>query len=234
MGDLHGRSQALKEVLDRSGFDLKNDKLILLGDIADGGPDTRECVEILLKVKNLVFVYGNHDCEWTRAFLVQNQDPGRIWKGQGGMATLESYGFKPSDPEEPEDCLWVGPEIPEDHKQFWNSGVYWHEENNMLFVHGGINPLSPVDMQTPRNLMWDRSMALNVIQCRGHIYEKYAGVTRWDHIFLGHTAIGDPWLPVTSGRITVIDTGAGHCGKLTLMNIHTKQFWQSEKTDPAF
>ena len=36
IGDLHGRVEALKEVLQKSNFDYEHDTLIVLGDIVDG------------------------------------------------------------------------------------------------------------------------------------------------------------------------------------------------------
>ncbi len=62
LGDVHGRIEALKEVLEKSKFKYKKDKLIVLGDIVDGGYDTYQVVEKLLKIKKLVFIIGNHDC----------------------------------------------------------------------------------------------------------------------------------------------------------------------------
>ena len=71
MGDVHGAYKALKQCLERASFDYQNDCLIQLGDIADGGNEVYECVEELLKIKNLVAIKGNHDdwfCEYTRRF----------------------------------------------------------------------------------------------------------------------------------------------------------------------
>ena len=53
IGDIHGRFKALKEVLKNSKFDYINDKLIVLGDIVDGGIRTYDVVEELLKIKKL-------------------------------------------------------------------------------------------------------------------------------------------------------------------------------------
>lgn len=62
IGDIHGRVEALKEVLASSRFDYEVDTLILLGDVCDGGYNTYEVVEELLKIKHIIFVIGNHDC----------------------------------------------------------------------------------------------------------------------------------------------------------------------------
>lgn len=62
IGDIHGRHDALIEVFEKSKFNYDKDKLIVLGDIVDGGSQTKEVIEELLKIKNLIFVIGNHDC----------------------------------------------------------------------------------------------------------------------------------------------------------------------------
>ena len=61
VGDIHGNYKALEQVLERSNFDFKKDRLISLGDIYDGHSEGPECVELLMKVKNFIWVLGNHD-----------------------------------------------------------------------------------------------------------------------------------------------------------------------------
>ena len=38
MGDSHGAYKAFLQVMERSGFDYENDRLICLGDVSDGWP----------------------------------------------------------------------------------------------------------------------------------------------------------------------------------------------------
>lgn len=42
IGDIHGGYKALKQCLERSKFNYKEDHLIALGDIVDGWPETPE------------------------------------------------------------------------------------------------------------------------------------------------------------------------------------------------
>lgn len=62
IGDIHGGHKALVQCLERSNFDYEKDTLICLGDVVDGWPETPQCIEELLKIKNLKYVMGNHDC----------------------------------------------------------------------------------------------------------------------------------------------------------------------------
>jgi serine/threonine protein phosphatase 1 len=61
MGDIHGACKALKQCLQMSVFNYKKDRLIQLGDIVDRNDEVFECVEELLKIKNLIVVRGNQD-----------------------------------------------------------------------------------------------------------------------------------------------------------------------------
>ena len=61
IGDLHGNYKALMQVLKKSKFNYEKDFLIIIGDVVDGYSCSYEVVEELLKIKNKVFIIGNHD-----------------------------------------------------------------------------------------------------------------------------------------------------------------------------
>ena len=46
LGDMHGAKEALLQVLSLSKFDNELDRLIFLGDVADGWHEVPECVDI--------------------------------------------------------------------------------------------------------------------------------------------------------------------------------------------
>ena len=136
IGDIHGRLEALKEVLKKSNFNYVEDKLIILGDIVDGGYNTNECVEELLKITNIVFIIGNHD-EWFMKHIRSGWAE-EIWVQQGGANTLRSYGATIKEADYVSDSSVVntnGIKIPITHQEFFDTGVYYHIEDNKLFVH---------------------------------------------------------------------------------------------------
>ena len=49
-GDIHGAHRALLQCFEKSSFDYEKDKLICLGDVADGWSEVPECFDELLKV----------------------------------------------------------------------------------------------------------------------------------------------------------------------------------------
>jgi len=125
VGDIHGSHRALLQVLELAAFDYEEDQLISLGDVSDGWPETAECVEELLRIKNLVAIRGNHDW-WTRKYLKKGEVPDR-WYLNGGDSTIKSYEcFKKKDLKR--------------HRSFFKKQVnYYIGDKQRLYVHGGYN-----------------------------------------------------------------------------------------------
>jgi serine/threonine protein phosphatase 1 len=243
MGDLHGASKALVQCLIRSEFDLKKDTLIQLGDVVDGYPDVYECVELLLKIPNLVPIKGNHE-DWFLEFIRTGYHPAG-WD-EGGEATLISY-LKLSEREHKirkarygfESAL-VPKDIPLRHRHFFESQkpFYIDKENN-CFVHGGFDRFLPFDKQDPWNYYWDRGLwedALTHEILSKKDPEPFYNLSKFHEIFIGHTPTlnWNTQKPMRAINILNVDTGAGHGGKLTIMNIHSKKYFQSDPVSELY
>ena len=62
VGDLQGCLQPLKCLLERVAFDPAKDKLWLVGDLVNRGPESLETLRFLYRIReSLVCVLGNHD-----------------------------------------------------------------------------------------------------------------------------------------------------------------------------
>ena len=232
IADIHGRIEALLQVLQQSNFDYDDDKLIVLGDVNDGGKDTFLVVEELLKIKNLIFVLGNHDELFIR-FMNQGFT-GEIWIQQGGSNTLRSYGAE----------VIVGKDIihrshidtsslniPVTHQLFFNSAIPYYIEDNMLFVHGGYDPELPIEENKLHTLLWDRELIKKVIEG----YE----INDYRRVYVGHTAtsiIANKRgfnSPIILKNLRCVDCGSGWDGKLCLTDIDTEEVWLSDRQIPA-
>jgi serine/threonine protein phosphatase 1 len=215
IGDMHGGYYALLQCIERSKFNLAEDKLIVLGDVADGWPDVAECVEYLIgHVKNLVWVRGNHD-QWLLDYLRTEETPS-IWITQGGANSFKSYQKYP--------------ELKELHRTFlMSTPFYYVDEENRLFVHGGVNTNYPINEQTAEDLMWSRQLWYK-FQAEGQCY-----VPLFKEVYVGHTTI---WaasdLPIVSYNTIFMDTGGGWEGKLSMMNIDTKEVFQSDMVSELY
>lgn len=207
MGDIHGAYRALRQCLDRSGFDYNTDRLIFLGDVADGWPETRACVDELLKVRNLVYILGNHDW-WTLEWM-QTGYAEPIWLQQGGQATVDSYDAG----------------IPETHVQLLNQAYFFFEDKHRMFVHAGFDPTIPIENQSMQELLWSRTLAHRALALHETVGSEK--ITLYDEVFLGHTPVSYP-KPIQSREIWLMDTGAGWSGVLSMMDIDTKEVFTSD------
>ena len=141
IGDIHGNFKGLKQALQRSNFDNKTDQLICLGDIADGLPDVKNCFDLLMGIKNLIFILGNHD-KWFMDWLQTGNKP-KLWVSQGGANTIKSFKYPAYGP-------WVKPDIAEKYLKFLKTAIPYHiiEDKNFVFVHGGFEPSIPISAQS--------------------------------------------------------------------------------------
>lgn len=217
IGDIHGSYEALLQCLNRAAFDKDKDRLICLGDICDRGPQVKECIGELLGIKNCIYLLGNHDActlEWVVRGLTD-----KAWLEQGGEETMASYGE-------------AG--MPEEHIRFLSQAPLWLLDNNRLFLHAGFNADDVLEKTAKDILLWDRELL-----CKAQLLHrscpqwKFGG---YDEIFIGHTPT-ITWKKDTPQRfcnVWAMDTGAGWQGKLTIMDVDTKEYWQSDKVNRSY
>jgi len=244
MGDIHGAFRALEQCLERSGFDFEQDELIQLGDVADGRDEVFDCVETLLKVNNLIAIKGNHD-EWFNEFIHSACHPDQ-WN-QGGYATAVSY-LRPLGKEDLvvrqgdgyKTALNPG-DIPESHQLFFRrQHLYYVDDWNNCFVHAGFDRRMPFKGQPPDEYYWNRKLWLAALSFQsgrsGSSGNKPGGgsafrmVTEFREIFIGHTStlFWNTSKPMHAANIWNLDSGAGDTGRLTIMDVRTKEYWQSD------
>jgi serine/threonine protein phosphatase 1 len=231
-GDIHGAHKALLQCLERSNFNYEEDELICLGDVADSWSQVPEVFDELLKVNNLVYIMGNHDL-WLLEWFETGHAP-HIWLSQGGKATWDAYKRLLEDGDTTRQVA---------HQNLLENAVYYYEiaivdkdkgvVSTKLFVHGGYNWHHPIEQTPEYNLIWDRHMwtAAQYWQKQHDKGIKLDKVDDYDEVFIGHTTTSrlDPELkPIHLSNIWNLDQGAGWEGKLTLMNVDTKEYFQSD------
>ena len=219
LGDVHGAHRALVQVLQRANVDRETDRVVCLGDVCDGWPETRECMDELLTLRLLTFVLGNHD-----AWLLQWAQSGvksAPWLEQGGRATLASYGDDASA-------------VPAAHRALLEGATHWHQDRDRMFVHGGWPVAhSHPSVCEPHKLMWDRSLWHDA---RGIGFRiPGARLTQFGAVFIGHTSTEAYSLePVQACEVWNLDQGAGWSGRLTLMDADTHEYWQSDRVTELY
>jgi serine/threonine protein phosphatase 1 len=224
LGDVHGAYRALVQVLERANFNFEEDE--------------KECVDLLLKVNKLHAICGNHD-KWTLEWMRQGwKQP--LWVNQGGEATLHSYGSSKWLPSTYDELA----KIPAEHRAYFeNLSYYYLDSENRLFVHGGIPwhhkqgfkrfvmEVSGEGLSWDRDL-WTRACYEDVVwieEGKRQRGEPKPQLTLYSEVFIGHTSTENySFEPLNKCEIWNLDQGAGWNGKLTLMNVNTKEYWQSD------
>ena len=213
IGDIHGAYKALIQCFERSGFDRENDRLIVLGDVCDGYLEVRQCIDELLKVRNCDLVIGNHDL-WALDWALKGIKE-EIWLNQGGVDTIKSY---------------AGSAMPQAHIDLLKGAGSYLVLNDKVFVHGGFDPGKPITGQDKNNFVWDRTL-IDYARQIDSINPDYQ-LSDFKEIYVGHTPtvkFGSA-VPLKLCNVWDMDTAAGWGGKLSIMNVETKEYWQSDLT----
>ena len=127
IGDIHGCDRALECVLEQIQPDIE-DRIVLLGDIIDRGPNSARCVQMLLNLYNrcqLTLVAGNHEEMLFEA--LETGLKGSRWLMYGGDVVLANYGGSVD-------------KIPPMHLQYLASGLDYFETESEIFVHANVDP----------------------------------------------------------------------------------------------
>jgi serine/threonine protein phosphatase 1 len=205
VGDIHGCATRLRELhaliaADLAARPIAAPLLLHLGDYIDRGPDSAEVVTLLAAGPPIpglacVNLTGNHEQMLLTAISTQDPDDIDLWLSNGGVDALESWDIGPDTPPD----SWA-PVITERKLEFLRELPLMHRAGGYLFVHAGIRPGVPWDMQDRRDLLWIREPFLTTDDDLGVV------------VVHGHTPVPAPL--VRLNRID-IDTGAYLGGELT-------------------
>ena len=223
IGDIHSGLRALLQVMERGKVTSK-DHLIFLGDYVDGWSEAVETVNFLLHLKSThkcTFLRGNHDelcCDW----LMEAKD-NILWERHGGLASMRSYALTDN-------------KTREKHIQFFQGLKNYHlDAQNRLFIHAGFTNFNGVDYEYfSKTFYWDRTLwetalALDPTMPSNHILFPKR-LTLYKEVYIGHTPVTriGKTEPFKAAGIWNVDTGAAFRGPLSLVNVDTKEIWQSD------
>ena len=229
IGDIHGGLKALEQVIERAAV-TPDDKLIFLGDYVDGWSDVPGVLDHLIGLRSshdCVFIRGNHDQLFLKWLETGEENP--MWLKHGGQATVDAYRDLPD----------ARTNL---HRQFLEQLDNYHlDSRNRLFVHAGFTNLHGVTREYFSDMLfWDRSlweMALALdpdLSPDDPFYPER--LTHYHEIYIGHTPttrIGKT-TPVNKATIWNLDTGAAYKSPLTIMDVATKEFWQSDNVHTLY
>ncbi len=207
IGDIHGCHIAFETLLTQLAI-TPADTVVVLGDVIDRGPGTRQVIDRLIDLKQrcrLVSLLGNHEEMFLDSLAIEElQDP---WLGFGGLETLMSYGEHAED---------TG-EIPPEHLTFLRSGLDYFETPSTVFVHANLEPGRPLIEQTPEWLRWAK------------LTRQELPLPSGQRVVCGHTAqrTGEVWV---GNHWVCIDTFAYGGMYLTALDVGSDLVYQASQT----
>jgi len=219
IGDVHGRADLLDEMMGliarhaSLASPVACNRVILLGDVIDRGPEASAVVERLLQSAldgkfTVEVLMGNH--ERLMLDFLENPEVGRGWLPLGGLTTLVSYGVNPPLGTLSAERLGVMQaalieRLPAAHRRYLDSLPTSLVIGDYLFVHAGVRPNVPLERQREEDLLWIREPFLSSPNPCERV------------VVHGHNITSEP--EILAGRIG-IDTGAYRSGVLSCVVLH--------------
>ncbi|CDN45019.1 metallophosphoesterase family protein [Paenibacillus sp. P22] len=167
ISDIHGCSRELGKLLQKVGYRPGEDRLILLGDYVDRGPDSCGVINAVLALLRegggrATALRGNHDQRFLQC--LRHPEPELIDKflGQGGHETLRSYaraaGTEYRGAADASGMLRLIRTEFKEHVELLDSLDLHAEDEAFIYVHAGIDPAAGISWKDqPRELfMWIR------------------------------------------------------------------------------
>lgn len=214
IGDTHGCYNELKELIhtleENNEYRRGIDKLIFLGDYIDRGDDSRLVIDFIKNLQmnydNVIALMGNHEDMLLKYLDGETDD----WLWNGYRSTIDSYGGYTEQFHK--DVQWI------------RALPLYHEDDNYIYVHAGIDTRKPMDKQDRNTLLWIRE---------DFIYN-FNGYKK--KVIFGHTPtafLEEGYKPVRTYNGDIdIDTACVYGGYLTALIIEDGEvdgFYQVEK-----
>ena len=176
IGDIHGNSGALADLLEQVVPQMKSeDSLVFLGDYIDRGPDSRGCVDLIIRLKKkssfqVVTLLGNHEQWMLRSWSDPTQHAWLVgmdaletinnYSEEAALAIAQSikeYGVRlftlrvplPYD-------LFFGA-MPVEHLEFFQQLKPCYRQHGVIYVHGGIAHDGSLDGGDVDTYVWGTS-----------------------------------------------------------------------------
>lgn len=169
VGDIHGRADLLRALLqaiveDATSAPEQRASVVFLGDYVDRGADSKSVIDQLIEFRRRLevgshFIRGNHD--QTLLDFLEDPTVGPSWLEYGGRETLVSYGVEPPAVRAGAGAWEIAADalaqaMPLSHVAFFRATSLSWSCGDYFFCHAGARAGTPLERQTPRDLMWLR------------------------------------------------------------------------------
>lgn len=215
VGDIHGCIDEFAELLRILSYNKNSDRLILLGDLIDRGPDS---VAVVRKARemNLECVMGNHEAKFLRWFN----------SSKSGQEIHKNDHYNKLDDD--------------DSNYIFHMPSYIKIDNTVI-VHAGLRAGVPIDKQVKDDLLYiryvDAEQKFISLKKISKLGKKETGALFWTQFWYGPESVvyghnvhstENPLIEKMDDDIVCygIDTGCCFGGKLTALILETKEIVQ--------
>lgn len=158
ISDIHGEYELFKELIHY--YDRSTQQLVLIGDLNDRGPKTKECFLLgkeLSEKYGAVYLRGNHE-EYFLQFLTSPEDWFISYIRNGGKETIESLLHKGATNEySPTEISMMIRSRYKELIEFLMERPLYFEWKDFVFVHAGVDLTKNDWHQTsPHDFLWIR------------------------------------------------------------------------------
>jgi len=158
IGDVHGFSVTFENLVDMLELSEK-DRVVVLGDLIDRGPDSYNVVKAVQADSRIYSTKGNHEQMMVEGFIpngISNKLEANLWLRNGGIETAASYIRAFMNHSGEEDSAALEQEIIADKK--WMNSLPAHVIlDKWRLVHAGYDPRTELDEQGEAEHLWIRT-----------------------------------------------------------------------------
>lgn len=170
IGDVHGYANTLRTLIGKIELQ-KEDRLILLGDLIDRGPDSKGVIDVVLELRSSGYdvecIMGNHDYMMLNA---QEEELGngksflrflkkdvvrKNWFNMGGDSTMKSFAAKRMI------------EVDTSYYDFIEGMYHYLEDDKYFYVHAGFDFENSEPFEDVQSMMWIRDFKVNTNLTKG-------------------------------------------------------------------
>lgn len=234
IGDVHGQVDQLLDLLDqlRGRGDFERRWIVFIGDFVDRGPDPKAALDVLadLMVQHpkTAAIAGNHELAMASALgllpVPDYSDWSTRWLDHyGAESTFASYGIEFGDLDALRETL------PETHAALLTELPWCVEHPDYLFVHAGLDPDQPFEMQ--RQILAEKDFTLSrpTWLCSKAFVESSPPPDCPFTVISGHVPFPDVQF---FDRRILIDTTGGNAGELSSVLLPEHEIVTSGDTAP--
>jgi len=180
IGDVHGYANTLKTLIGKIALE-KSDRLILLGDLVDRGPNSKGVFDFIIELRasgyDIECIMGNHDYMMLNAqeeeigngksFLrfLKKDVARKNWFNMGGNTTMKSFGAKRML------------DVDTEYYDFIQGMSHYLEDDEYLYVHAGFDFEGSEPFEDIQSMMWIRDFKVS------------AELTKGKKVVHGHTPV---------------------------------------------